>query len=390
MATKKNKSKSKSKKPLTKKPLTKKEQQKRKMMIVGAELACLVVLLVVVFVWSFVGKINFNSFSEDDAGINADLSSESKEILGNYTNVAFFGLDNRDGGSYKSGQSDVIMIASINNETKEVKLVSVYRDTFLHVGDDLYKKANSAYAKGGPERAVQMLNSNLDLNIKEYVCVDFMALVEVIDALGGVEIEITDQEMKIINDSLWELEQISGETYDMWDYLWGSGTQNLTGPQATAYARIRATAGDDFKRTSRQRIVLEAMLNKAKQSDVSTLLDICEVVFDDISTSLSLTEIMDLAKDVKSYTIASTSGFPFDMTAMDVPGNGSCVVPISLQNNVSQLYAYLFGAEGYVCSETVQFTSDYITEVTGVKLGDSGINTDSYNDTAGQDGTVFD
>lgn len=370
--------------------LTKKAQQKRKMMIIGAEVACLLVLLVVVLVWSFVGKINFNSFSEDEAGINADLSDESKEILEQYTNVAFFGLDNRDGGSYSSGQSDVIMIASINNETKEVKLVSVYRDTFLHVGDDLYKKANSAYAKGGPERAVQMLNSNLDLNIKEYVCVDFMALVEVVDALGGVEIEITDQEMKIINDSLWELEEISGETYDMFDYLWGSGVQTLTGPQATAYARIRSTAGDDFKRTSRQRIVLEAILDKAKQSDMSTLLDICEVVFDDISTSLSLTEIMDLAKDVKSYTIVSTSGFPFDMTTATISGSGSCVVPISLENNVSQLYAYLFGAEGYVCSETVQFTSDYITEVTGVKLGDSSINTDGYNDTAGQDGTVFD
>lgn len=384
MATKKNKSKGKTK------PLTKKEQQKRKMKIVGIEIVCLIVLLVVVGVWSFVGKINFNSFSEDEAGINADLSAESKEILGQYTNVAFFGLDSRSGGNYSSGQSDVIMIASINNKTKDVKLVSVYRDTYLHIGDDLYKKANSAYAKGGPARAVQMLNSNLDLNITEYVCVDFMALVEVIDALGGVEIEITDQEMKIINDSLWELEEISGETYDMYDYLWGSGVQNLTGPQATAYARIRSTAGDDFKRTSRQRIVLEAMLNKAKQSDISTLLDICKVAFDDISTSLSLTEIMDLAKDVKSYNIVSTSGFPFDMTTKKIDGNGDCVVPISLQNNVSQLYAYLFGTENYVTSETVQFTSDYITEVTGVKLGDSSINTNSYNDTAGQDGTVFD
>lgn len=382
MATKNNKSK-------RRKPLTKKEQQKRKMMIVGAEIACLLVLLVVVFVWSFVGKIDFNSFKEEDAGINSDLSAESKEILDQYTNVAFFGLDTRE-GNYKSANSDVIMIASIKNDTKEVKLVSVYRDTVLHIGDDKYTKANSAYAKGGPERAVQMLNSNLDLNIKEYVCVDFLALVDVIDALGGVEIEITQQEAEIVNSMLWEYEEISGKKLDEYGYIWEYGVQNLTGPQATAYARIRSTAGDDFKRTSRQRIVLEAMLNKAKQSDISTLLDICEVVFDDISTSLSLTEIMDLAKDVKAYTIVSTSGFPFDMTAPKIEGIGSCVVPISLENNVAQLYAYLFGAEGYVCSETVQFTSDYITEITGVKLGDSGINTDSYNNTAGQDGTVFD
>lgn len=383
MATKTNKSGS-------KKKLTKKEQQKRKLMIVAAEVGCLALLAIIIFAWSFVGKINFQSFDEGNAGINDDLSAESKEILENYTNVAFFGLDSRSEGDYSGGQSDVIMIASIHNKTKEVKLVSVYRDTILHIGDDMYKKANSAYAKGGPSRAVQMLNSNLDLNIKEYVCVDFMALIDVIDALGGVEIEVTEQEMQIINNTLWEYEDISGEKFDMYDYLWEYGEVTLTGPQATAYARIRSTAGDDFKRTSRQRIVLEAMLNKAKQSDISTLLDICEVVFDDISTSLSLSEILDLAKDVKAYTIVSTSGFPFDMTAMDVKGNGSSVVPISLENNVSQLYAYLFGTEDYVTSETVQFTSDYITEITGVKLGDSGINTDSYNDTAGQHGTVFD
>lgn len=381
MATKTNKS---------KKTLTKKEQQKRKLIIIAAEIGCLAILGIVIFAWSFFGKINFDSFNEGEAGINNDLSDESKEILGEYTNVALFGLDSRSEGVYEGGHSDVIMIASINNKTKEVKLVSVYRDTLLHVGDDSYSKANSAYSKGGASRAVQMLNSNLDLNIKEYVCVDFMALIEVVDALGGIEVEITDQEMLIINDTIWEYETISDDIkYDEDDYLTASGVQNLTGPQATAYARIRSTAGDDFKRTSRQRIVLEAMLNKAKQSDVSTLLNICEVVFDDISTSLSLSEILDLAKDVKAYTIVSTSGFPFDMTAKTVSGRGSCVVPISLANNVTQLYEYLFGTEGYVTSETVQFTSDYITELTGVKLGDSGINTDSYNDTAGQHGTVF-
>lgn len=373
-----------------KKPLAKKEQQKRKLMIIAAEVVCLLVLGIVVFAWSFLGKINYSDFDENEAGINNDLSAESKEILENYTNIAFFGLDNRSEGTYDKGQSDVIMIASVNNKTKEVKLVSVYRDTLLHVGNDEYQKANSAYAKGGASRAVQMLNTNLDLNITEYVCVDFMALVEVIDALGGVEIEITEQEKDIINNTLWEYEVISGEKLDMYDYLWGHGVQNLTGPQATFYARIRSTAGDDFKRTSRQRIVLEAMLNKAKKADVSTLLEICEVAFDDISTSLTLTEIMDLAKAVKSYSIVSTSGFPFDMVAKNVSGRGSCVVPISLENNVSKLYEYLFETEGYVTSESVQFTSDYITEITGVKAGDTGINTDSFNNTAGQDGTVFD
>lgn len=370
-----------------KKALSRRQQQKRKLYIMGGAIIAALILLVVLLVASFVGKINFNSFDEENAGINEDLSNESLEYLEGYTNIALFGLDNRSEGSYKSGQSDTIIVASINDETKEVKLISVYRDTLLNVGDDTFSKANSAYAKGGVERAIQMLNANLDLNITEYVCVDFVALVEVIDALGGVEIDLTQQEAEIINTMLFELEDIMGEKQDL---VWFGGYQTLTGAQATSYARIRSTAGDDFKRASRQRIVLEAMLNKAKSADVGTLIDICNVAFDDISTSLSLTELTDLAKDVRSYSIASTSGFPFEMTATDVPGKGSCVVPINLSQNVSELYGYLFGAESYAPSETVQFTSDYIMEMTGVTSGVSGINTDNFNDTAGQEGTVFD
>lgn len=366
--------------------MTKKAQQKRKMMVIAIEIICLIVLLAVVFIWSYVGKINFNPFNEEEAGINTDLSNESLAYLEGYTNVAFFGIDSRSSGSYSGSQSDTIMVASINNETKEVKLISVYRDTYLNTGHDVYAKANSAYAKGGPEAAVQMLNANFDLNITEYVCVDFVALVEVIDALGGIEIDITHREAEIVNSMLFELEDIMDEKYPL---IWYGGYQTLNGAQATSYARIRATEGDDFKRTSRQRIVLEAMLNKAKTADVSTLLEICEVVFDDISTSLELTEIMDLAKDVQAYTIASTSGFPFEMTTTNVPGSGDTVVPISLEHNVSLLYEYLFGAEGYVPSETVQFMSDYIIEVTGVTSDSAAINTEGYNDTAGQEGTVF-
>jgi len=370
-----------------KKPLTKREQQKRKIAMLGGGVVILLVLVVVLFVGSFVGKIDFNPFDEENAGINEDLSNDSLKYLEGYTNIALFGLDNRDEGSYKNGQSDTIIIASINDETKEVKLVSVYRDTLLNTGNDRFAKANSAYQKGGVEQAIQMLNSNLDLNITEYVCVDFVALVEVIDALGGVEIDVTQQEAEIINTMLFELEDIMDEQYA---YVWAGGYQTLTGAQATSYARIRATAGDDFKRSSRQRIVLEAMLNKAKEADVATLLEICDVAFDDISTSLTLTELTDLAKDVRSYSIVSTSGFPFEMTTTKVEGQGDCVVPINLDKNVSELYAYFFGAEGYAPSETVQFTSDYIVELTGVTSDSAAINVEGFNDTAGQGGTVFD
>jgi len=369
------------------KKLSKRDQQKRKLVILGIEAVCLLVLLVVLFVWSLWSKINTDSgFGGADAGINEDLGDDTLLRLKGYTNIAVFGLDNRGNGKYDQGNSDVIMIASINNKTKEVKLVSVYRDTYLSVGNGKYGKANSAYARGGAKQAVQMLNANLDLNIKEYMCVDWGAVTEAVDALGGVEIEITEQERVIINDLLIEIDRTVGADSPR---IKSAGLNNLTGTQATAYARIRKTAGDDFKRSSRQRIVLEAMLNKAKQSDIKTLLDICNAVFDDVSTSLTLSEIIGLARHVKEYSIGSTTGFPFEITTKDLSNAGDSVVPIGLEDDVSMLHAYLFGTENYEPSRTVQAISDAIVQKSGVTEDYKSINVEGFNDTAGQSGTVF-
>lgn len=370
-----------------KKKLTKRQQQKRKLIIFGIEVGCLLLLLGSLYVWSLWSKIEIDSgFSNSEAGINEDLDKDTLEMLEGYTNIALFGLDNRGNGQYDQGNSDVIMIASINNKTKEVKLVSVYRDTYLSIGNGKFTKANAAYAKGGAKQAVQMLNANLDLNITEYACVDWAAVTEAIDALGGVEIEITEQELERINDLVIEIDIYVGTSTPK---LQSAGRQNLTGSQATAYARIRKTAGNDFKRASRQRIVLEAMLNKAKQADMSTLINICNSVFDDISTSLTLNEIVSLAKHVKKYEIASTSGFPFEMTTKVLSGSGDTVIPIGLEDDVTQLHKYLFDVDEYQPSLTVQAISKSIIEKTGVTEDSSSINVDGFNDTAGQAGTVF-
>lgn len=370
-----------------KKKLTKRQQQKRKLIIIGAEVLCLLLLLGVTYVWSLWSKIDVQSdMGDSEAGINEDIDAETMDTLEGYTNIALFGLDNRGNGLYERGNSDVIMIASINNKTKEVRLVSVYRDTYLNVGSGKYNKANSAYARGGAKAAVQMLNTNLDLNIKEYMCVDWNAVVEAVDALGGVEIEITEQERKMINDLIVEIDYFVGSKTTQ---VKKAGVQNLTGAQATAYARIRKTAGNDFKRTSRQRIVLEAMLNKAKTSDLGTLIDICNAVFDDVSTSLDLKEIVGLARHVKEYTIGSTSGFPFEMTTANLAQTNSTVVPIGLEDDVAALHKYLFDTEDYQPSLTVKTISDAIVQKTGISEDSKGINVDEFNDTAGQQGTVF-
>lgn len=370
-----------------KKRMTRRQRQKRKLLILGIEVLCLLLLLGVLYAWSLWKKIDINSdFSNSEVGINEDLDAGTLQKLDGYTNVAIFGLDNRSTGKYESGHSDVIMVASINNKTKEVKLVSVYRDTYLNVGSGKYNKANSAYMRGGPKQAVKMLNTNLDLDIKEYISVDWSAVIEAVDALGGIELEITEAEIKHLNMYVRDMgKEIGSDTTQ----IKKAGKQKLNGAQATAYARIRYTKGMDFERSSRQRIVLEAMLNKAKGASLTTLINICETVFDDVSTSLELKEILSLAKHVKEYKIVSTTGFPFEMTTMSLSGSGSSVVPIGLEDDVTMLHEYMFGTEGYEPSKTVQVISDAIITKTGVTEEYKSIDVDSFNDTAGQTGTVF-
>lgn len=330
-----------------------------------------------------VGKMDIQEkLTTTEAGINKDADLEKLE---GYTNIALFGLDNRKGGNYDTGNSDTIMIASINNETKEVKLISVYRDTYLGIGGGKFRKANAAYANGGAKEAVQMLNSNLDLDITDYVCVDWKALIDAIDVLGGIDVEVTSQEVYEINWNTFEQDNTLGIHTPR---LSGEGLMRLNGSQAVGYARIRNTAGDDYLRASRQRIVLEQMLAAAKNTDIGTLTSMVSSMCDDISTSMTLARMLGMAKDVTKYSIASTTGFPFELTTRDLQITGSTVVPIDLANNVKELHTFMFGDEDYQVSETVQDISDAIENATGVTSDDTAVDTSQYNNTTGSGGTT--
>lgn len=330
-----------------------------------------------------VGKMDIQEkLTTTEAGINKDADLEKLE---GYTNIALFGLDNRKGGNYETGNSDTIMIASINNETKEVKLISVYRDTYLGIGGGKFRKANAAYANGGAKEAVQMLNSNLDLDITDYVCVDWKALIDAIDVLGGIDVEVTSQEVYEINWNTFEQDNTLGIHTPR---LSGEGLMRLNGSQAVGYARIRNTAGDDYLRASRQRIVLEQMLAAAKNTDIGTLTSMVSSMCDDISTSMTLARMLGMAKDVTKYSIASTTGFPFELTTRTLQITGSTVVPIDLANNVKELHTFMFGDEDYQVSETVQDISDAIENATGVTSDDTAVDTSQYNNTTGSGGTT--
>ncbi len=359
-------------------------KKRKKILLFVLEILILAVLLVVLYFTNILNKIDFQNMTDTEAGINDDMSSETAFAMEGYTNIALFGLDNRGSGDYDTGNSDAILIASINNETKEIRLASVYRDTYLSIGDGKFYKCNSAYEKGGATQAVQMLNSNLDLDIKDYVSVDWGALVEVIDDLGGIDIEVTDAEVDKINEYTVEIVMMTGkETTELKE----SGLVHLDGTQATSYARIRKLAGDDYMRTARQRIVLQAMMEKAQKADLGTLTKICNDVVDDISTTLTLKQMLLLAKDVTSYKLVETTGFPFELTTENLE-SGNSIVPVELDNNVKELHQWLFNDENYVTSQTVQNISNTIVKKTGVTEENARVvNTSNYNNTVDRNGT---
>ena len=308
----------------------------------------------------------------DTVELDADklnISEEARERGTGYLSVALFGVDSRDAELGEGTRSDTIMIASLNRETLEVKISSVYRDTLLQLNDGSLNKANSAYSFGGPEAAIAMLNENLDMDIEHYVTVNFNSLIDVIDAVGGVEIEVTEEEIPYINAYCMEIIDVTGV---------GSGgvsepgLQTLNGVQATAYARIRYTAGDDFKRAERQRMVLTKVIEKLQGASLSQINKIIDKVFPEVSTNFTLTEILDYALDAFDYKLGETTGFPFDKSTDTLNNIGSVVIPVTLESNVQQLHEFFFGTEdGYTPSSTVSTISGNIVAKAGDRQADT-------------------
>ena len=333
-----------------------KRKKKHRKLIFAIEIIVLLVLAVGLFGAAQLGRMG--RIHLKDIVVNSGLTSKK-----GYRNLALFGVDSRDGELDGGTNSDTIMVCSINQKTGEIRLVSVYRDTYLDVNEGSYSKANSAYAGGGPERAINMLNKNLDLDITDFATVDFSAVIEAVDLLGGIDIELTDEEVKWLNAYLVETSQVTGVSYEN---VPSSGMQHLSGIQAMAYCRIRYTEGWDYKRTERQRLVLEKIFEGAKSQGVTTLASMITTMMPYIKTSLSNTEIIALAADIGKYTIADTQGFPYDKVAADVDA-GDCVVPVNLAANVKQLHEYLFGDTDYTVSDTVQQISNQIINNTGIQ-----------------------
>lgn len=338
-----------------------KARQRKRIILFAVELVALVVLIGVIFGVSTLTSIEKIQIDEEKIGISEHV--EQNEQMKGYRNIALFGVDSRKGQLGKGQRTDTIIIASINQDTKEVKLLSVYRDSYLNLGNDKYNKANSAYAQGGPEQALMMLNWNFDMNIKEYMTVGFDALIEAIDALGGVEIDVQSNEIDHLNNYQRSMfvEKEGDPLNENIVKVTQPGLQTLSGLQATAYCRIRYV-GDDYGRTERQRKVLMACLEKAKQASPTTLVEIMTSVLKNVQTNLDTGEMGEILADAASYQIVAQDGVPFasNRGSGTIGSKGSCVVPLDLKDNVILLHEFLFDEVDYEPSTQVLECSEKI------------------------------
>ena len=342
-----------------------KKRKKAKMLTFAIEALILIALLAVIYVLNRTERLSKVSYDDKfvEQSVN-DLTDKTLENMEKYTNIALFGLDTRQAGSLgKGNRSDTIMIASINNKTKDVKIVSIYRDSYLNLANDKYRKCNEAYSVGGPDQAVAMLNMNFDLKIDYYMSVDFMAVSEVVDLMGGIEIDVDEYEIEHLNNYTVETSKVTGKSTTK---LKSTGLQNLDGVQATSYCRIRYTKGDDFKRTERQREVLETIANKAKTLSPTKLDEIVKAVFPMCATNMTVDQLLAIAADGLSYNIVENTGFPFEVTTDSVGSAGSCVIPKDLAKNVTQLHKMLFDESDYTPTEKVVEISNKIKNDTGI------------------------
>lgn len=344
------------------------KKKKKKKKALKVFIIILVVLLILVlgvgvagylFINSKLSLIQTETIDTTAVGIDSDVA----EYLKGYRNIALLGIDSRADDYSPGNRSDCIIIASLNEKTNEVKLTSVYRDTYVYVterGSKKLDKITHAYAYGGAQNTLKSLNEALDLNITEYVTVNFDAVIAAVDALGGITINIDSSELKYINDYIDATSNSSGVSSS---HITKTGSQTIDGVQAVAYSRIRYTAGGDYKRTERMRDVISAMLAKAKTLSLGQLNSFANTILPRISTNITSGEILGLVPSLASINVSNSQGWPYEVKGITL--NAWYGVPVTLESNVVQLHKDLFGQEDYQVSDTVKEMSDAIINKTG-------------------------
>ena len=347
---------------------TKTSGKKKGLKIVGIIILVLVVLLLAVGIGAYwyisdkLGKMQQVDLNEDELNID----TQTDENLSKYRNIAIFAIDSRADEDYgKGNRSDGIIVASINNETKEVNLISVYRDTYVQIDGHGLDKITHAYSYGGPQLAINTLNTNLDLNIKEFIAVNFDAVAEAVNAIGGIELDISSAEMETMNKKYVRQTAEAIGQYSNYNYITKTGKQKVDGIQAVSYARVRSTAGGDYKRTERMREVIMKVAEKLKTRSVGEINHFLDVVLPKIYTNISSGDILGLVPDALSYKFNESIGWPYEVKGYT--GAAWYGVPVTLESNVKKLHQDVFNEEEYEPTEYVKNVSNKISNQTGYR-----------------------
>lgn len=363
-------------------------RRRRRRILFGIEIFVLVILGIGLFAYMWLNnimeKIKPQELDTEKIVVNSEVEQKIEEMSGSQI-IAVAGLDSRgaavdeeddEDGLKNSQNSDTIILMCVDHDNKEIRMVSVMRDTWMNLnkpGEDYkFRKANSAYNVGGPEGMISMLNTNLDLAIEDYVSVDWKVLADVIDILGGLDIEMRNAECIWANDYNKEVSAAQGVEYEPIEYNEEEDDEyrevhHLTGAQAVSYARIRYGGGDDALRTARQRLVINLMMESVKKSP-EKIPAIIDTAADNITTSLDTNEIIQLAYNVVTYSMGTSYAYPFELCygehVIDALGT-DVVIPVTLTNNVTELHEYLFPGVPYTPSSVIEDYNYYIVKKSG-------------------------
>lgn len=361
------------------------KKMRRRKIIFEIEITVLLILSGILFVYAWINrsmdKMNQDTLDSSQIQINSEVKANTDLSQKSGTQViALVGVDARgvEGSELaESMNSDTIILCCIDHDKQEIRMVSIMRDTWMNMAkytDEYYEfdKANSAYNRGGPESMLSMLNTNLDLALTDYVTVNFKALADAIDVLGGLDIEMTNAECVHANNYNREVSEAQGVEYEAIPYDEDLGddyseVRHVSGALATSYARIRYGGGDDAKRTSRQRIVINLMVQKLKQNPTK-IPEILDKVMGNVSTSLTKNEILELGMHAVTYTMGTSYAYPFQLCYGENVVNAlgeDVVIPVTLEFNVRELHEYLYPGLSYEPSAAVTEYSDYIARKSG-------------------------
>ena len=318
---------------------------------------------VIGYVYNWIGEeldlMNHVEIDKEKLAIN----EEADKKLQGYRNILIMGIDKRKGEDIELCRSDAMIVAAVNNKSGKIKMVSVVRDSFLQLdeqGELVLDKLTHAHAFGGPENTIRAINRNLDLNIKEFIRIDWQTVADTVDNLGGLELDIKKGEIKEMNKYIKDTNKsLNGSKKK----ITKPGKQTLNGVQVVTYCRIRKNDGDE-ERAGRYRTALEATFKKMKKVGPKKIDETADAVMPQITTNISSNSLRRLM--IKNYDteIEDSVGWPYTWDGA-LLGGIWYDVPITLVSNNKDLHKDIYGQDDYKPSEKVKEINELIIQQSG-------------------------